>query len=234
MWGIFQLQVRIDIFKFIKKLFLRIDLGWPTEIKSFWNICQILLNTLKTSSKLDTRSHLKKAHNFVFLGHILIKIEQKQAKYQKIAGFQNSRAVVLKLFWLAAQYHQKFNFCQNKTRLWPILVDSRLVLPRSGFYSQIYDHGILWEIGWYFTSPKDRKIRYILCWVEIFWHIFNFLTAQYCAAAHSLRITVSRVQSKNNVYHIVDKVQNSFIDTLVFDLIDNVVFVVFALYSRTA
>jgi hypothetical protein len=39
------------------------------------------------------------------------------------------------------------------------------------------------------------------------------------------------VQGKNNEYHIVDKVQNSFIDALIFDLIDNVVFVVFALYS---
>ncbi len=42
------------------------------------------------------------------------------------------------------------------------------------------------------------------------------------------------VQGKNNEYHIVDKVQNSFIDALIFDLIDNVVFDVFALYSRTA
>ncbi len=42
------------------------------------------------------------------------------------------------------------------------------------------------------------------------------------------------VQGKNNEYHIVDKVQNSFIDALIFDLIDNVVFVVFALYSRMA
>jgi hypothetical protein len=41
----------------------------------------------------------------------------------------------------------------------------------------------------------------------------------------------SGVQGKNNEYHIVDKVQNSFIDALIFDLIDNVVFVVFALYS---
>jgi hypothetical protein len=43
--------------------------------------------------------------------------------------------------------------------------------------------------------------------------------------------THSGVQGKNNEYHIVDKVQNSFIDALIFDLIDNVVFVVFALYS---
>ncbi len=43
----------------------------------------------------------------------------------------------------------------------------------------------------------------------------------------------SGVQGKNNEYHIVDKVQNSFIDALIFDLIDNVVFVVFALYSST-
>jgi hypothetical protein len=32
----------------------------------------------------------------------------------------------------------------------------------------------------------------------------------------------SGVQGKNNKYHIVDKVQNSFIDALIFDLIDNV------------
>ncbi len=41
----------------------------------------------------------------------------------------------------------------------------------------------------------------------------------------------SEVQGKNNEYHNVNKGQNSFIDTLIFDLIDNVVFVVFALYS---
>jgi hypothetical protein len=40
--------------------------------------------------------------------------------------------------------------------------------------------------------------------------------------------------SKNNEYHIVDKVQYTYTyeNTLIFDLIDNVVFVVFALYSR--
>jgi hypothetical protein len=42
----------------------------------------------------------------------------------------------------------------------------------------------------------------------------------------------SGVQGKNIEYHIVDKVQNSLIDALIFDLIDNVIFVVFALYSR--
>ncbi len=41
----------------------------------------------------------------------------------------------------------------------------------------------------------------------------------------------SGVQGKNNEHHIVDELQNSFIDALIFDLIDNVVFVVFALYS---
>jgi hypothetical protein len=39
------------------------------------------------------------------------------------------------------------------------------------------------------------------------------------------------VQSKNNVNHIVDKVQNSYENTLKFNLIDNVVYVVFELYS---
>jgi hypothetical protein len=39
-------------------------------------------------------------------------------------------------------------------------------------------------------------------------------------------------QGKNNEHPIVDNVQNSFIDALIFDLIDKVVFVVFTLYSR--
>ncbi len=43
---------------------------------------------------------------------------------------------------------------------------------------------------------------------------------------------MSGVQSKINVYLIVDKVQNSYENTLKFDLIDNVVYVNFALYSR--
>jgi hypothetical protein len=42
----------------------------------------------------------------------------------------------------------------------------------------------------------------------------------------------SGVQSKNNEYHIVNKVENVFVYTYIFDLIDNVVFAVFALYSR--
>jgi hypothetical protein len=44
-------------------------------------------------------------------------------------------------------------------------------------------------LDYFFTSPKERKIRHNLYLVEIFRHIFNFFTAQYCAAAHSLRIT---------------------------------------------
>jgi hypothetical protein len=39
------------------------------------------------------------------------------------------------------------------------------------------------------------------------------------------------VQSKNNEYHIVDKVENVLVNKYIFDLIDNVVFVVLALYS---
>jgi hypothetical protein len=42
----------------------------------------------------------------------------------------------------------------------------------------------------------------------------------------------SRVQGKNNAYHNVNKVQNSFIDALILNLIDIVVCVAFALYSR--
>jgi hypothetical protein len=43
----------------------------------------------------------------------------------------------------------------------------------------------------------------------------------------------SGLQSKNNEYHIVDKVQNVCVIKYIFDLSDNVVFVVLALYSRT-
>jgi hypothetical protein len=42
----------------------------------------------------------------------------------------------------------------------------------------------------------------------------------------------SGVHGKNNEYRIVDKLQNSYKNTLIVDLIDIVVFVVFALYSR--
>ncbi len=42
----------------------------------------------------------------------------------------------------------------------------------------------------------------------------------------------SGVQSKNNEYHIVNKVENQSIYEWILNLIDNVVFVVFALYSR--
>ncbi len=44
--------------------------------------------------------------------------------------------------------------------------------------------------------------------------------------------TVTGVQSKNNAYHNVNKVQNSFTDALILNLIDIVLCVVFALYSR--
>jgi hypothetical protein len=39
------------------------------------------------------------------------------------------------------------------------------------------------------------------------------------------------VQSINNVYAIVNKVENVLVNTNIFDLIDNVVYVVYALYS---
>ncbi len=42
----------------------------------------------------------------------------------------------------------------------------------------------------------------------------------------------SGVQSINNVYHIVDKVENVLVYTYIFILIDNVEYVVYALYSR--
>jgi hypothetical protein len=41
----------------------------------------------------------------------------------------------------------------------------------------------------------------------------------------------SGVQGKNNAYHNINKVQNSFIDALILNLIDIVVNVVFSLYS---
>ncbi len=40
------------------------------------------------------------------------------------------------------------------------------------------------------------------------------------------------VQGKNNTYHNVNNVQNSFIDTLILNLIDIVACIVFTLYSR--
>ncbi len=40
------------------------------------------------------------------------------------------------------------------------------------------------------------------------------------------------VQSINNVYAIVNKVENVLINTYIFDLIDNGVYVVYTLYSR--
>jgi hypothetical protein len=42
----------------------------------------------------------------------------------------------------------------------------------------------------------------------------------------------SGVQSINNVFHIVDKVENVGVNKYIFDLIDNVEYVVYALYSR--
>jgi hypothetical protein len=40
------------------------------------------------------------------------------------------------------------------------------------------------------------------------------------------------VQRINNVFHIVDKVENVCVNKYIFDLIDNVEYVVYALYSR--
>ncbi len=40
------------------------------------------------------------------------------------------------------------------------------------------------------------------------------------------------VQRINNVFHIVDKVENVCVNKYTFDLIDNVEYVVYALYSR--
>jgi hypothetical protein len=44
----------------------------------------------------------------------------------------------------------------------------------------------------------------------------------------------SGVQSINNVFHTVNKVENVLENTYIFDLIDNVEYVVYALYSRIA
>ncbi len=48
---------------------------------------------------------------------------------------------------------------------------------------------------------------------------------------HSYWNLCSEVQSKNNAYHIVIKIQNSIIDALILSIIDMEVCVVFALYS---
>jgi hypothetical protein len=45
------------------------------------------------------------------------------------------------------------------------------------------------------------------------------------------RYRYTGVQSINNVYAIVNKVENVLVNTYIFDLIDNVVYVVYALYS---
>jgi hypothetical protein len=41
----------------------------------------------------------------------------------------------------------------------------------------------------------------------------------------------SGVQSINNIFHIVDKVENVGVNKYIFDFIDNVEYVVYALYS---
>jgi hypothetical protein len=43
--------------------------------------------------------------------------------------------------------------------------------------------------------------------------------------------TYTEVQHINNVFHIVDKVENVCVNKYIFDLIDNVEYVVYALYS---
>jgi hypothetical protein len=45
------------------------------------------------------------------------------------------------------------------------------------------------------------------------------------------KIIYSGVQRINNVFHIVDKVENVCVNKYIFDLIDNVEYVVYALYS---
>jgi hypothetical protein len=46
-----------------------------------------------------------------------------------------------------------------------------------------------------------------------------------------IKDTCTGVQSINNVFHIVDKVENLCVNKYIFDLIDNVEYVVYALYS---
>ncbi len=52
------------------------------------------------------------------------------------------------------------------------------------------------------------------------------------AWSFSFDIANTGVQSVNNVFHIVDKVENVCVNQYIFDLIDNVEYVVYALYSR--
>ncbi len=57
---------------------------------------------------------------------------------------------------------------------------------------------------------KKRKFKYNLCWVEIFWHIFNSLAAQNCAAAHSLRIFALKYNKENRALRTVNEFFTAF------------------------
>ncbi len=68
------------------------------------------------------------------------------------------------------------------------------------------------------TVPNFRPISQIV--IE-FWKRYHQKTSK----------NYSGVQSINNVYAIVNKVENVLVNTYILDLIDNGVYVVYALYS---
>jgi hypothetical protein len=107
--------------------------------------------------------------------------------------------VVLKLFWFAAQkitkicprhntfinlifvritqgcgWHYRYQFCLN---LNVDFIDTYMI---TAYYGSLINS---------LRVQKSEKLDITFVELKFFWHIFNILTAQYCAAAHSLRIT---------------------------------------------
>jgi hypothetical protein len=82
------------------------------------------------------------------------------------------------------------------------------------------------ELHHYINSQFHREAIYPILSNPIkcitFWHFVYRL----------IKINTG-VQSINNVYAIVNKVENVLVNTYIFDFIDNGVYVVYALYSRT-
>ncbi len=64
-----------------------------------------------------------------------------------------------------------------------------------------------------------------------FFFVLNYASFGVDCEQFYCKLTHSGVQSINNVYAIVNKVENVLVNTYIFDLIDNGVYVVYALYS---
>ncbi len=117
-----------------------------------------------------------------------------------------SKSVVLKLFWLAAQ---------KITKIWPrhnTIRNLIFVRIKQGcgshknyrfclevnfivrFMIAVYYGRLVSSLRVQKTEKSDISFVELKC----FWHIFNFLTPQYCASAHSLRITVLSCKFPNN------------------------------------